>query len=82
MASENGAKLNNIIHVDDVVTLLNDKDGSKEIGVVIRSGNDSSESEDDSDCSDTVKLNEIEVCWYPSGREEIVGLEKVGLLCV
>ena len=68
------------IHSEDIVRLLKNKDGSGKIGLVLRSGDSISDSEESFDSSDEdvkVKNGEILVCWYPSGREEVVNESKV-----
>ena len=68
------------IHSEDVVRFLKTKDGSSKIGLVLRSGDNISDS-DESSCSSEedvkVKNGEILVCWYPSGQEEVVRESKV-----
>ena len=68
------------IHSEDIVRFLKTKDGSSKIGLVLRSGDNISDSEESSYSSDEdfkVKNGELLVCWFPSGHEEVVNESKV-----
>jgi hypothetical protein len=68
------------IHSEDIVRFLKTKDGSSKIGLVLRSGDNISDSEESSLSSEEdvkVKNGEILVCWFPSGNEEVVRESKV-----
>ena len=70
------------IHSEDVVRFLKTKDGSSKIGLVLRSGDNISDSEESSYSSDEdvkVKNGQLLVCWFPSGHEEVVNESKVGI---